>query len=76
MLNRLTPGAPVTTRESSETAAATSDVGGVAAGDDAREELEGQVGEGAVRGGGGGGGEAARAAPGVDIYIYLARKRI
>jgi len=31
-----------------------SDVGGVAARDDAREKLKGQVGEGAVRGGGGG----------------------
>ena len=39
-----------------------SDVGGVAARDDAREKLKGQVGEGAVCGGGGGGGEAARAA--------------
>ena len=40
-----------------------SDVGGDAARDDAREELRGEVGEGAVCGGGGGGGEAARAAP-------------
>ena len=36
-----------------------SDVGEVEAGDDAREKLKGQVGEGAACGGGGGSGEAA-----------------